>query len=87
MYHDCMSVKFQLVLPDELAYQLRQAAASQDVPLAQFIRDSMAEKLRQTRPKGPSEDPFAGMRDLVDTAETDLSTRVDEVLYGGDPHE
>ena len=87
MYHEHMSVKFQMTLPEDLAHQLRQAAARERVPLAQYIRDTMAEKLRRGRPSESKDDPFAGIRDLVDSPESDLSSRVDEVLYGGDPHQ
>lgn len=81
-----MSVKFQMTLPDELAVRLKQAATQQSVPLAQFIRETMEEKLRQARsPKGEDDDPFTAIRDLVDSEERDLSSRIDEVLYGGFP--
>lgn len=32
-------------------------------------------------------DPFASITNLVNSNETDLSRRVDELLYGGSPHD
>ncbi len=87
MYHDVMSMKFQMTLPDELAFRLKQAASERDIPLAQFIRETMEEQLRRSRSRTTNDDPFAGIRDLVESDERDLSSRVDEVLYGGSPHE
>ena len=75
-----MSVKFQITLPDTLAARLKRAAAQQKVPLAQFIRETMEERLR--RASAPrNRDPFASITGLVDSDETDLSSRVDEILY------
>jgi len=76
-----------MTLPDELAAQLKQAAELQQLPLAQFIRETMTEKLRQSRRQGGADDPFATIRGLVESPETDLSGRIDEVLYSGDPHQ
>ena len=75
-----------MTLPDELAFQLKEAAARLRIPLAQFIRETMEEKLRQAKPDEPPRDPFASIRGIVDSPETDLSTRVDEILYGREPH-
>ena len=81
MYHDEMSVKFQLTMPEDLAVRLKEAAARQQIPLAEFIRETMAERLRGMATGEASQDPFANIRDLVDSPETDLSSRVDEILY------
>jgi hypothetical protein len=75
-----MSLKFQITLPDTLAARLKREAARQKRPLAEFIRETMEERLR--RPKGESwRNPFESVTDLIDSNETDLSTRVDEILY------
>jgi len=75
-----VAVKFQITLPEDFAAELKAAAAKLGIPLAQFIRESMETRLAET--KGPrSEDPFAWMDGLADTDETDLSSRIDEILY------
>ena len=84
MYHDCMSVKFQLTMPEDLAVRLKEAAASRRTPLAEFIRETMEERLHEMKSGRDSRDPFAAIRGLVDSAETDLASRVDEILYGDD---
>lgn len=81
-----MSVRFQMVLPDELAFQLKEAGVRLRIPLAQFIRETMEEELRQAKPNEPPRYPFASIRGIVGSPETDLSARVDEILYGGEPH-
>ena len=75
-----MSVKFQITLPDDMAAALKQAAAKEKVPLAQLIRETMEERLRETR-RRRKKDPFAAIRGILDTDETDLAARVDEILY------
>jgi hypothetical protein len=75
-----MSVKFQITLPDDLALALKQAASREKLPLAQFIRETMEGRLRQAR-STTGGDPFASITDLVDAPDTDLSERVDEILY------
>ncbi len=76
-----MSVKFQMTIPDGLAARLKREAARRKVPLAQLIRETMEDRLRRPKAKG-LQDPFASITDLVDSEESDLSTRVDEILYG-----
>lgn len=39
-----MSVKFQITLPDGLAVELKRAAARENKPLAQLIRETMEER-------------------------------------------
>jgi hypothetical protein len=75
-----MSMKFQLTLPDDLALELKQAAAREKLPLAQLIRETMVLRLRQTRAASGA-DPFASITNLVDAPDTDLSDSVDEILY------
>ena len=80
MYTDTMSVKFQITLPEDLATDLKTSAARLRIPLAQFIRETMEEKLRQIRSRGTG-DPLAWMDGLAVTHETDISSRIDEILY------
>jgi hypothetical protein len=81
----CMSVKFQITLPDDLAFQLKRAAAERKTPLAQFIRETMQDKLHEPpRERNAFLDRITG---IVDSDETDLASRVDEILYGpGNEH-
>ena len=74
-----MSHKFQITLPEDLAVELKQEAARQGVPLAEFIRQTMRERLRVASVS--QRDPLASITGIVDGAETDLSSRVDEILY------
>ena len=80
VYSDAMSVKFQITLPEALAARLKPAAAQQKMPLAQFIRETMEVRLRRPAARG-YRDPFASITGLLDSAETDLASRVDEILY------
>jgi hypothetical protein len=75
-----MSVKFQITLHEGMAEELKSAAARLGVPLAQFIRETMAARLREVKSAKPR-DPFAWMDGLADAGETDLASRVDEILY------
>ena len=81
-----MSVKFQITFLDELASQLREAAAGLHISPAQFIRETMEDRLRQMKANELPGDPFASIRGIVDSAETDLSSRIDEILCGEEPH-
>jgi len=81
-------MKFQVTFPDAFAEEARIVSARLKIPLAQFIRDSMEQRLRDLR------DQSIGRRRLlerfqgvIDTGETDLASRVDDILYGADPHE
>lgn len=76
-----MSIKFQITLPEDLAAELKSAAAKRGAPLAQFIREVMEEKLREGKAE-KSGDPFAWMDGLAAIDDTDLAARVDDVLYG-----
>ena len=49
--------------------------------LAWAILVTMEEKLHEVK-SGKARDPFAWMDGLADTEETDLASRVDEILYG-----
>ena len=80
MYNDPMSVKFQITLPEDLAAGLKTTAARLEIPLAQFIRETMEEKLRQMRSSDATH-PLAWMEGLARSNETDISSRIDEILY------
>lgn len=75
-----MSVKFQMVLPDDLAEDLKRKAAAMEIPAAEFVRQSVRERLKQMN-KGKGKHPFGDLIGLADMDETDLSTRVDELVY------
>lgn len=75
-------MKYQIVLPDDLSHQMRAAAARLKVPLAQFIRETMEDRLRQMKSVKSKQRPFDWMRKLrVDIPDRDLASRVDEILY------
>ena len=75
-----MSHKFQITLPDDLAEELKAEAAQAGVSLAALIRETMRERLRKAdAPTGVL--PLAALTGIVDSDETDLAARVDEVLY------
>ena len=79
MYTDIMSRKFQITLPEDLAVELKQEAARQGVPLAEFIRQTMRARLREAASR--QSDPLASITGIVEGPETDLSSRIDEILY------
>ena len=82
MYNDGMSVKYQITLPDPLAEEMRTAATRLKIPLAQFIRETIEDKLRELKSRQRGDQPLAWMRKLrVDIPDTDLASRVDEILY------
>lgn len=84
MYNDAMSVKYQITLPDDLAADLKATAEDLEMPLAELIRETMQRRLKELKARDRS-DPFASITGLVNSDETDLSQRVDEILYGGSP--
>jgi hypothetical protein len=75
-----VSVKFQIIFPEDLASDLKATAAASGVSLAQFIRQTMEEKLLAAKAR-TRKDPFAWMDGLVSSNETDLASRGDEILY------
>ena len=74
-----MSVKYQITLPDDLAFRMREATRSMSIPLAQFIRETMEEKLDRLW-DAPETGPFASIRGLVEADTASCSTEVDEVI-------
>jgi hypothetical protein len=73
-----MSVKYQITLPEDLAFRMREATHALKIPLAQFIRETMEEKLDQLRSE-PEVDRLASIRGLVE-GEVGWSVEVDEVI-------
>ena len=74
-----MSVKFQITLPELLMTELKRSADTAGVSVAELIRQTMQDRLRRDS-KGKS-DPFDSITGLADSDDTDLASRVDEVLY------
>jgi len=81
-----VSVKFQITLPDRLAADLKVAAKRLKVPRAEFVRDCLEVRLREVKNRKRT-DPLASITGICDSDETDLSSRVDEIVYGTDPPE
>ncbi len=84
MYNDPVSIKYQITLPDDMAAELKATAERLKIPLAELIRETMQRRLQELK-AGDRSDPFASITGLVNSDETDLSQRVDEILYGGSP--
>jgi hypothetical protein len=80
-----MSVTIQVVLPEELAREVEAAAARLNIPAGEYVKESVERRLQESHRKTSTSflDRFTG---IIDTPETDLASRVDEILYGGDPH-
>ena len=77
-----MSVKYQITLPEQLAEEMRATAARLKVPMAQFIRETMEDKLRDLKSRKRTERPLAWMRGMAKgIKDTDLASRIDEILY------
>jgi hypothetical protein len=76
-----MSVKFHFTLPKLMMVELKRSANAMGVSVAELIRQTMQSQLRKVGPKGKS-DPFDSITALVDSDETGLANRIDEVLYG-----
>jgi hypothetical protein len=82
MYNDSVSIKYQITLPEPLADEMRTAAARLKIPLAQFIRETVEDKLRELKAQDGNDRPLGWMEKLrVDIPDTDLASRVDEILY------
>jgi hypothetical protein len=76
------STKFQITLPGELASEMKTTAARLQIPLAQLIRETMADRLAELKAASKSKNPLGWMDGLAsDLADTDLAARVDEILY------
>ena len=75
-----MSIKFQITLPEDLAAEMKAAAAKLGIPLAELIRQTAQEKLELVKTAKPK-DPFAWMDGLAEIEETDGVSRIDQILY------
>jgi hypothetical protein len=76
-----MSVKFQITVPEPVIAEWKQAAEVTGISVAELIRQTMTDRLRGNAQRNRN-DPFEAITDLVDSAETNLAGRIDEVLYG-----
>jgi cytochrome c553 len=77
-----VSVKYQITLPEQLAEEMRATAARLKVPMAQFIRETMEDKLRDLKSRKRKERPLEWMRGMAKgIKDTDLASRIDEILY------
>ncbi|MDX2179250.1 MAG: hypothetical protein SFV18_06635 [Bryobacteraceae bacterium] len=76
-----MPHKLQVVLPDRLAREVRAVSRRRRIPMGQLIREGLEERLERERNGSPSEF-WASIRGLASSDETDLSSRVDEIVYG-----
>jgi hypothetical protein len=72
-----VSVELQVSLPDDLASALKEAACRKNMPLAQFIRETLQTRLHHKPASGG--DRFASITDLVEAPDTDPA-RVYEIL-------
>ena len=80
MDHDIMSVKFQMVLPEDLAAELKSASGRLGIPVAEFIRGAVQARLDDARRLSP-DDPFDSITGLIEGEDPNLSDRVDDILY------
>jgi hypothetical protein len=78
-----VSVKYQITLPEPLAQEMRTAADRLKIPLAQFIREAMEDRLRELKvSKKRKAGPLDWMKGMAKgIKDTDLASRVDEILY------
>ena len=81
MYTELVSLKFQVTLPEPLMAQLKRESQKMGISVAEFIRQTMDDRLRK-RGKSADDDPFEAIDGLVNSSETDLAGRIDEILYG-----
>ena len=60
--------------------ELKRESLKMGMPVAEFIRQTMDDRLRKTA-RVLNGDPFQAIDGLVDAGEADLAARVDEFLY------
>jgi hypothetical protein len=77
-----MSVKFQITLPESLFTELRLEAGRRDIPVAEFIRNTMRRELKADRKRVNEAGPLAWLDQIQVDDEPDVSSRIDEILYG-----
>jgi metal-responsive CopG/Arc/MetJ family transcriptional regulator len=73
-----MSVKFQITFPDPLMARLRQASKRENVSVAEFVRETVQQRL-QRHSKRTAAHPLAAIIGIADIEDTDLASRVDEI--------
>ena len=82
-----MSVRFQMVLPNDLARQVRALADHRGISLAQLIRETMEAKLLESSLQRSRPGILSRLKGLgAAVSHTNLSSSADQYLYGGDPH-
>ena len=68
-------------MPERLAKEMCATGARLKVPMAQFIRETMEDKLRDLKSRKRKEHPLAWMRGMAKgIKDTDLASRIDEIL-------
>ena len=75
-----MSVKFQVTLPEPLLAKMKRESVKRGVSVSELIRQTLEERMPK-RHRAAKRDPFASITGIVDSGETDLASRVDEILY------
>ena len=75
-----MSVKFQVTFSESMMAELKRSAEEMELSVAELIRQTMEGQLARDNRKTQN-DPFESITGLVDSDETDLASRIDEVLY------
>ncbi len=80
-----MSVKFSLTLPDELMASVKFEAEESGESAAEFFRRAARERLERLRAVRPGPAPLSRLRGFIRDEEADLSSRVDEIVYGDRP--
>jgi hypothetical protein len=75
-----VAVMIQITLPGTLMKEEKRAAEEMGVSVAEFIRQTMSDRLRSSS-HGPKIDPFDSITGLVESDEADLSGQIDQALY------
>ena len=75
-----MSTKFQVTFPEALLARLRLTSKRKQVPVAGLVRQLVEDGLRREKQLSPrAAHPLAAIVGIVDSPETDLASRVDEI--------
>ena len=75
-----MSVKFQITLSEPLMAQLKAESERAKISVAELIRQTMDDRLRRGA-RSQKRDPFETIDGLVQSTESDVAARIDEILY------
>lgn len=80
-------IRKQVYLTAELDQRLRREAKRQRRTEAEILREALAVQLNATHPSGSNaaDDTLWQLVGIGSSEDTDLSERVDEVLYGAPP--